>query len=103
MATFLVQLRRTGPEWNPDLPLREQPRFVDHAAFIDRLVHEERLILVGGPLADEERVVYLVRADSEDEARERVVEADPWSGSHLVLEAIDGWTLLLDSIGVTDR
>src|SRR3954469_24293996 len=109
MATFLVQLRRTGPEWNPDLPLREQPRFVDHAAFIDRLVHEERLILVGGPLAaegrvgfpvpggglirvggplaDEERVVYLVRADSEDEARERVVEADPWSGSHLVLEA----------------
>jgi uncharacterized protein YciI len=99
MATFLVQLRRSGPEWDPALPLREQPRFAVHAAFIDRLVHEERLILVGGPLADEERVVYLVRASSEDEARERVVEADPWSGTHLVLESIDGWTLLLDGLG----
>lgn len=101
MTTFLVQLRRSGPQWDPASPLREQPRFADHAAFIDRLV-EERVILVGGPLADEERVVYLVRADSEEEARARAVDADPWSGTHLVLEAIDGWTLLLDGLGAAE-
>ena len=35
---FLVVLRRSGPEWDPDRPMEEQSGWDPHAAFMDALV-----------------------------------------------------------------
>jgi hypothetical protein len=52
-------------------------------------------LVLGGPLADERRVVHAVEAESEDEIRATLAR-DPWSESHLRIEAIDAWTIRLD-------
>ena len=91
---FLVVLRRSGPEWAPGRPMEEQSGWDAHAAFMDALVADGFLVL-GGPLADDHRVVHVVEADSEDVVRARLAE-DPWSGSHLQIDSIDSWTIRLD-------
>jgi hypothetical protein len=91
---FLVVLRRSGPDWNPALPLEAQSGWDAHAAFMDGLV-DDGFIVLGGPLADEVRTAHAVEADSEDAVRERLAR-DPWSGSHLVVDSIDPWTIRLD-------
>jgi hypothetical protein len=40
--------------------------------------------------------VHAVEAESEDAVRSTLA-ADPWSGSHLVIDAIEPWTIRLDS------
>ena len=61
---------------------------------MDALVDEGAIVL-GGPLADGERVVLAMEADDEDAVR-RALAADPWHGSHLRIESIDRWTIRLD-------
>jgi hypothetical protein len=94
VAMFLVVLRRSGPEYDLSLPLEKQSGWLEHAAFMDGLV-ESGVIVLGGPLADEERTAHAVRAGSEEEIR-AILARDPWSGSHLRVESIDGWTIRLD-------
>ena len=93
MAAFLVFLSRSGPEWDPSRPLEEQSDWDAHASFMDGLV-DDGFIVLGGPLSDERRVVHAVEADSEAEIRSTLAR-DPWSGSHLVIEAIEPWTIRL--------
>ena len=52
-------------------------------------------IVLGGPLADEHRVVLAIEAESEDEVRSTLAR-DPWHETHLVVEAVDPWTIRLD-------
>jgi uncharacterized protein YciI len=94
VSYFLVLLTRSGAEYDHARPLEEQSRFDEHAGFLDGLV-AEGLIILGGPLGDERRVVYVVEAGSEEEVRERLAR-DPWLGSHLELVSIDPWTIRLD-------
>ena len=61
---------------------------------MDQLV-DDRFIILGGPLDDEVRVVHVVEAASAQAIRERLAQ-DPWSESHLVIDAIDPWTIRLD-------
>ena len=91
---FYVVLRRRGPEWNPSLPLEQQSGWAAHAEFMEGLV-AARFVVLGGPLADELTVVLAVEAASEADVRE-TLERDPWSGSHLVVERVDAWTIRLD-------
>jgi uncharacterized protein YciI len=91
---FHVVLRRSGPHWDPSRPLEEQSDWPAHASFMDGLV-EQGFIVLGGPLADEHRVVHVVEAESEDEIRATLAR-DPWSQTHLVVDAIDRWTIRLD-------
>ena len=91
---FLVQLRRSGPDWNPSLRLEDQSDFPAHASFVDGLV-ESGFIVLGGPLADDERVIYAVEASTEEDVRRTVVR-DPWNESHLRLEWVEPWTIRLD-------
>ena len=91
---FFVVLRRTGPEWNPSLPLEQQAGWPGHAAFMDGLV-DAGFVVLGGPLADEVRGVRAVEAESEGAVRETLAR-DPWSGTHLVVDTIDPWTIRLD-------
>jgi uncharacterized protein YciI len=94
MATFLVVLRRSGPDWAPSRPLEEQSGWLAHASFMDGLV-DAGFIVLGGPLADEDRVVHVVEAESEDAVRATLAR-DPWSETHLRIDTIDPWTIRLD-------
>ena len=91
---FLVVLRRSGPEYDLSKPLEEQSGWDEHAAFMDGLV-EKRFLVLGGPLEDEVRTAHAVEASSKEEVRE-VFASDPWSGSHLLVDSIDEWTIRLD-------
>jgi uncharacterized protein YciI len=92
---FHVVVLRSGPEWDASRPLEEQSGWDEHAAFMNRLV-DEGFILLGGPLADEHRVVHAVEAESEDAVRATLAR-DPWSETHLRVDAIEPWTLRLDA------
>jgi uncharacterized protein YciI len=91
---FRVVLRRSGPHWDPSLPLEEQSGWTAHAAFMDGLV-DAGFVVLGGPLADENRVAHAVEAESEDAIRATFAR-DPWSGTHLLVDTIDPWTIRLD-------
>ena len=95
---FFVVLRRSGPDWNPSLPLEEQSGWSEHASFMDGLV-DDGFVRLGGPLADEVRVVLVVRAESEAAVRETLAR-DPWSETHLRVDTVDAWTIRLDAFGV---
>jgi uncharacterized protein YciI len=92
---FHVVLLRSGPEWDASLPLEEQSDWPAHAAFMDGLVDAGSIVL-GGPLADEHRVVHAFEAASEDEIRATLAR-DPWSETHLRIGAIEPWTIRLDA------
>jgi uncharacterized protein YciI len=94
MEMFIVTLRRSGPQWDPSLPLEEQPEWPAHAAYMDELV-DAGFIVLGGPLADEHRVVHVVEAESEEVIRAAFAR-DPWSETHLRIDAVDRWTIRLD-------
>jgi hypothetical protein len=94
MALFLVMLHRSGPRWDPSLPLEEQSDWEAHAAFMDRLV-DDGFIILGGPLSDEVRVAHVFEAESEQDVR-ATLGRDPWSGTHLEIASIDPWTIRLD-------
>ena len=90
---FHVVLRQSGPEFDRARPLEEQSGWAAHAAFMDGLV-EQGFIVLGGPLGDG-RVVHAVEGDSEDAVR-ATFALDPWSGSHLLVDSVDPWTIRLD-------
>ncbi len=92
---FFVVLRRRGPEWDASRPMEEQSDWPAHAAFMDALV-DAGFVVLGGPLADEHRVVLAVEAESEDDVRATLAR-DPWSETHLVVDTVDRWTIRLDS------
>ena len=94
MPAFLVTVHRSGPTWDPSRPLEQQPGWPAHAAFMDGLV-EDGFIVLGGPLADEHRVMHAVEAASEDAVRSTFAR-DPWSETHLQVDTIEAWTLRLD-------
>jgi uncharacterized protein YciI len=91
---FYVVLRRTGSGWAVGRPLEEQSGWEAHATYMDDLV-TSGFVVLGGPLADEERVVLAIEAASADDVRS-TLDRDPWAGSHLVIESIDAWTIRLD-------
>ena len=91
---YLVQLDRSGPAWVPSLLMEAQTGWDAHAAYMDELVARGTIVL-GGPLADEHRVVLVMDADSESAIREALAR-DPWSGSHLVVNRIEAWRIRLD-------
>jgi uncharacterized protein YciI len=95
MAMFHVVVRRSGPEWQPSLPLEQQSGWEAHASFMDGLV-ESGFIVLGGPLGDEDRVVHAIEAGSADEVRTTLAR-DPWSESHLRVDTVEPWTIRLDS------
>jgi uncharacterized protein YciI len=74
--------------------MEQQSGWPEHAAFMDGLV-DTGFVVLGGPLADEHRVVLAIEAGSEDEVRATLAR-DPWSETHLVVDTVDEWTIRLD-------
>jgi uncharacterized protein YciI len=95
MAMFHVVVSRSGPEWDRAQPLEGQSGWDAHAAFMDDLV-DRGFIVLGGPLDDELRVVHAIEAESAEAVRATLAR-DPWSESHLRIEAIEPWTIRLDA------
>jgi hypothetical protein len=95
VPTFLVELHRSGPEWDHSKPMEEQSGWDNHAAFMDGLL-DAGFIILGGPLSDEYRVMHAVEAESEEAVRATWAR-DPWSETHLRVHAIEPWTLRLDN------
>jgi uncharacterized protein YciI len=94
VATYFIVLRRSGPQWDAGRPMEEQTDWPAHAAFMDELV-DSGFVILGGPLADERRVVLAVEASSERDVRTTLAR-DPWSDSHLVVDSVEPWTIRLD-------
>ena len=95
MAMFHVVVTRSGPEYDPALPMGEQSRWREHASFMNGLV-ETGFIVLGGPLGDGHRVVHAVEAESEEAVR-RAFARDPWSETHVRLDVVEPWTIVLDA------
>jgi uncharacterized protein YciI len=91
---FFVVVRRSGPQWDPSLPMEQQSDWPAHASFMDGLV-DAGFVVLGGPLADEQRVVLAIEAQSEDAVRAKLAR-DPWSETHLRIDTIEPWTIRLD-------
>jgi hypothetical protein len=91
---FFVVLRRSGPQWDPSKRLEEQSGWTEHAALMDGLV-KAGFVVLGGPLADEHRVVLAIESESEEVVR-ATLSRDPWSETHLRIDSIDPWTIRLD-------
>src|SRR4051794_29198643 len=91
---FLVVLRRAGPEWDRSKPMEEQHGWAEHAAFMDALV-DSGFLALGGPLDDGVRTAHVVEAASAQAVRARFA-TDPWSESHLLIDAIEPWTIRLE-------
>jgi uncharacterized protein YciI len=90
---FLVIVRQSGPAFDPSRRLGAQSGWDEHAAFMDDLV-DAGFIVLGGPLTDG-RVAHAIQAESEAAVRATLAR-DPWSGSHLVVDTIEPWTIRLD-------
>jgi uncharacterized protein YciI len=96
--TFLA-ISSAGPNRDSSKGTREQPFWDEHAAFIDRLVDED-FILMGGPLVDEagmpQGALLIVKAEDENEVREKL-KNDPWfMRGILKLESILRWEIFID-------
>jgi uncharacterized protein YciI len=87
VTVFLVTVHRSGPRWDPTRSLEEQSDWPAHADYMDGLV-EDGFIVLGGPLADEHRVVHAVEAESEYVVRATLAR-DPWSETHLHVASIE--------------
>ncbi|HEY8757108.1 MAG TPA: YciI family protein [Candidatus Limnocylindria bacterium] len=94
MSIFLVMERRSGPSWDRSRPMEQQSGWTAHAAYMDALV-DAGIIVLGGPLADEHRVAIVVEAESANAVRAAFAR-DPWIPSHLVIDAIEPWTIRMD-------
>jgi uncharacterized protein YciI len=96
MTTLFLVFRGPGPSWVKGRPTREQPLWDEHAAFMDRLFEQGRVVL-GGPYADFSRNLVVVEAPDREEVENRFRE-DPWTLAGILdaAEVIE-WTIFLDS------
>lgn len=95
MKTVAVFLR-PGSQWNPDLPVRKQAYWDEHARFMDALFDAGTVILAG-PFADRSGSMVIMAAES-TEAAMAIFREDPWTHQD-ILVAVDAreWTIFLDA------
>jgi uncharacterized protein YciI len=95
--SYYAVIREAGPSWT-DGGIAEQPDVADHAAFMHDLAGEG-FVLFAGPLAGTEngllRVLLILKADDDDEIRNRLAD-DPWARTdRLVITRIERWNLVV--------
>jgi uncharacterized protein YciI len=94
-SLFLV-FRDPGPAWVRGVPTRQQPLWDEHAAFMDRIFEQGRIVLAG-PYADCSRALIIVEARDSEEARD-LFGGDPWETAGILIPAqVIEWTVFLDS------
>jgi len=95
-TTLFLVFRDPGSSWVEGRHTRRQPLWDEHAAFMDRLFEEGRVVL-GGPYTDCSRALVIVEARDRDEAV-ALFDDDPWTTAKIlgVGEVVE-WTIYLDS------
>lgn len=89
-----------GPQWDGGQVMREQRLWQPHADVMNALA-DDGFAVEGGPLGDEERVLLVISARSEEKIRNRLAE-DPWEKAGiLVTEPARSWTVLLTARTLT--
>ena len=92
---LFVVIRVRGPAWQSQHPMHEQRAWREHAAFMNGLA-KSRVIVLGGPLGEGQRVLHIVEADSEHAVRQHFA-LDPWEPMSLLrTESVEPWKVLLD-------
>jgi hypothetical protein len=97
MRNLFAVIRTRGPAWDASRPMRRQPGWDEHAAFMDNLA-AGGFVVMGGPVGHDERdFLFAVKAADECQIRS-TLKADPWSQSRqLELRSIQPWIILLES------
>lgn len=92
--TYHAVIRERGGPWDFSRTLREQEQWAEHAAFMESLV-DDGFVVLGGPLADDVRVLLIVDAESEPAVEARLAE-DPWTSTGMLRTlSIERWEILL--------
>ena len=90
-------IRERGERWDEARDMREQEGWDEHAAFMDQLVCEGFLLMVG-PLRNASkphRALLIVEAESEEAVHARLAE-DPWTTTRMLVTAsLDRWQILV--------
>jgi uncharacterized protein YciI len=96
-VTYYAVLRERGENWDTRLPMRQQERWEEHAAFMDALV-DDGFVILGGPFGDgEERFLLIMAADSVQAIEVRLAD-DPWTPLRMLrTAAVECWEILLDA------
>ncbi len=84
---------RPGPAWLRGEPVSRQP-LAPHAAYVERLLGEGRLVLAG-PFLDDAGGLAVIEAESLEEAR-RVLAEDPALASGVMTGAVHPWLARYD-------
>ncbi len=94
-VTYYAVTRERGEKWDARLSMRQQPKWDEHAAFMDALA-DEGFIILGGPLGDGEKIFLLIiDAESEQEIHARLAY-DPWTPLGLLRTTrVERWEILL--------
>jgi len=96
LSTLFLVYRAPGPGWVAGVPTRSQPLWNEHAAFMDRLFDERRIVL-GGPYGKDGRALVVMEVAGADEASALFLE-DPWVKEGILLtDKVVEWTIFLDS------
>jgi uncharacterized protein YciI len=94
MSKTFVVMSVAGPQRDRTKGTREQPHWDEHARFIDGIL--EGFIIMGGPFEDEGGAMLIVRAENEDEVRQKL-KPDPWyMHGILQLQSIHRWDIFID-------
>jgi len=96
MKNAFMILWAPGPAWVLGKTVREQPYWMEHAAFMDRLFANGTVIM-GGPFTDGTGSLVLVEAEEESELR-TLFANDPFVVHRIfVLSSLKQWQLFLDA------
>jgi hypothetical protein len=89
-VTHYAVTRERGERWDTALPMREQEKWDEHAAFMDRLA-EDGFVVLGGPLGAEAKFLLIIAAESE-----QAIVARLWTPMGLLrIAAVERWEILL--------
>lgn len=90
---YFAAVNDRGPAWDSSRPRRSQDRWSDHAVFIDALVAEGFVVLVG-PVSPT-RSLLILRAPDLETARKRLAD-DPWRSMGILrLVSLEPWEILI--------
>lgn len=95
--TLYVVHRSHGLAWARNTPLRSQPLWDAHAAYMDDLTARGMIVLAGPLEGTPEALLIFDVPGGEAEIRE-ILERDPWTLSHqLETKGIQQWSVLLEA------
>lgn len=93
-VNYYLILRRYGPSWNYEVPRDRQAEWPAHAAFMDSLV-EDGKILLGGPVNDGPLVLISAVSTTMNSILNKLA-LDPWENLGLIEDLeIKRWEILL--------